>query len=268
MTISPEQCDKLVNSVKDLAKKAGKCILDIYDNHFNIVEKSDQSPLTTADLASHKTIREGLSQLALQFPILSEEGESVPYPIRTQWTTYWLVDPLDGTREFIKGNGEFTVNIALIHKHDPMLGVVHVPVTGQTYSACRGQGAFREDPEKCAERIKVRSIKTDCPIIMGSRSHARKSLNTFLGKVGHYTLITKGSILKACLVAEGTADLYPRFGTTSEWDTAAAQCIVEEAGGSMTDFKMNKLRYNTKKSLDNPPFLAVGNHSYDWSVYL
>ena len=178
------------------------------------------------------------------------------------------MDPLDGTREFIKHNGEFTVNIALIKEHRPLLGVIVVPVSGLCYYACDGQGAFKQVPNGNPESIRVRSYDPRHLVVAGSRSHGSDKLGKFLSTLGDHVLISMGSSLKSCLVAEGKADIYARFGPTSEWDTAAAHCIVEQAGGNLTDMSMNSLRYNTKESLLNPPFLVIGDGSHDWSVYL
>src|SRR5690606_6667279 len=180
----------------------------------------------------------------------------------------WLVDPLDGTREFVKRNGEFTVNIALIDDHQPILGVIIVPVTGLCYYACRGFGAFRQERGKTATRIQVRTRDMTRLVVAGSRSHAGERLAAFLDRLGGYELVSMGSSLKSCLVAEGQADLYARLGPTSEWDTAAAHCIVDEAGGRITDTGMRPLRYNTKESLLNPAFFVSGDPAHDWSKYL
>ena len=268
MIVTTTHHKQLLEAVCRLAIEAGSIILEIYHQGFDITTKNDRSPVTTADLAAHKIIRDRLSDLTPEFPIMSEEDEYLPYPARSDWTTYWLVDPLDGTREFIKRNGEFTVNIALVHRHEPILGVVHAPVLKRNYYACRGFGAYRHSLNDDLQQIKIRRARADCPTILGSRSHAGKSLNRFVSKVGRCELIRMGSSLKTCLVAEGSADIYPRFSPTSEWDTAAAQCVLEEAGGCVTDFNMNILRYNVGESLQNPPFLAMGDISHDWSTYL
>ncbi len=241
----------------------------MYDSDgYTVEEKADSSPLTAADLASHHAIVDGLGKLTPGTPILSEESASLPFSERSGWQHYWLVDPLDGTREFIKRNGEFTVNIALIEAGVPVLGVVHVPVTGVSYRACRGVGAFKQTGD--GELVAIRARKLDGgPVrVVGSRSHRGSSLTAFLEKLGDHELVGMGSSLKLCLVAEGLADIYPRLGPTSEWDTAAAQCIVELAGGKVTDTGMKPLRYNTKDSLLNPFFLVFGDDSRDWSQYL
>lgn len=258
----------LLEPVARLARVAGEKILDIYNSEFTIEEKDDKSPLTEADMASHHAIVDGLKELTPDIPVLSEESASLPYAERSSWQRYWLVDPLDGTREFIKRNGEFTVNIALVDEGVAILSVVHVPVTGVSYTACRGMGAFKQSPGKDPWPIKVRKLGTGPVAVVGSRSHRGDSLNRFLERLGEHEMVSMGSSLKLCLVAEGAADIYPRLGPTSEWDTAAAQCVVEQAGGIVTDTEMKPLRYNTKDSLLNPYFLVIGDNSRDWSQYL
>jgi 3'(2'), 5'-bisphosphate nucleotidase len=258
----------LLEPVTDLARTAGDRILEIYNSDFTVQEKADQSPLTAADMASHHTILDGLIRLTPEIPVLSEESASLPFPERAAWKRYWLVDPLDGTREFIKRNGEFTVNIALIEAGAPVLGVVHVPDTGMTYLACRGLGAFKQTPGESPVPIHVRKLGSGPVAVVGSRSHRGDSLIRFLEKLGEHEMVGMGSSLKLCLVAAGVADVYPRLGPTSEWDTAAAQCVVEQAGGFVTDTAMRALRYNTKDSLLNPFFLVFGDDSRDWSQYL
>jgi 3'(2'), 5'-bisphosphate nucleotidase len=258
----------LLDAVARLARTAGEKILAIYNSEFAIQQKDDRSPLTEADLASHRAIVAGLSELTPGMPILSEESSTFPYAQRSLWQRYWLVDPLDGTREFIKRNGEFTVNIALIEGGVPALGVVHVPVSGVSYLACRGCGASKQEPGREPHPIRVRKLLQGPVRVVGSRSHRGDSLTSFLENLGAHELVSMGSSLKLCLVAEGAADIYPRLGPTSEWDTAAAQCVVEQAGGHVTDTDMQPLRYNTKDSLLNPFFLVFGDDSRDWSRYL
>jgi len=257
-----------LQSVIALAREAGVAIMQIYQQDFAVEQKSDRSPLTEADLAAHRTIVDGLQRLTPDIPVLSEESSSIPFTERSAWQRYWLVDPLDGTKEFVKRNGEFTVNIALIQDHAPVLGVVCVPVTGRVYYGARDAGAWREDPgqERVAIRVEPRHHR---PVrIAGSRSHAGDSLTRYLENLGEHEIVSMGSSLKFCLVAEGQADVYPRLGPTSEWDTAAAQAIVEAAGGRVTDLQLRDLRYNTKDSLLNPHFLVFGDRSLDWSQYL
>ena len=258
---------KLAQNVCTICVAAADRIMEVYATDFTVEKKEDRSPLTIADIASHETICTQLSEIVPEYPILSEESANIPFSERKSWDRYWLIDPLDGTKEFIKKNGEFTVNIALIEQHKPILGVVHVPVTGITYFATAGQGAYKQCPGEQAIPIKVKASTTNNITIAGSRSHGNERQQNFIKKLGKVKVIAIGSSLKFCLVAEGEVDIYPRFGPTSEWDTAAAQCIVEEAGGLVVDVSFNLLQYNTKDSLLNPEFLAIADNSYDWRKY-
>ncbi len=259
----------LLEEVVALSHEAGRRILAVYERaDHGVTEKDDRSPLTEADMASHHVIVAGLRSLTPDIPVLSEESSDIPWETRRQWRRYWLIDPLDGTREFIKRNGEFTVNIALVEDGRPVLGVVHVPVLDLTYYACRGGGAWRRRNGEAPERIHVRERCGDPVVVAGSRSHRGDSLNRFLARLGDHELISMGSALKLCLVAEGRADVYPRLGPTSEWDTAAAQAVVEEAGGRVTDPDLRPLRYNRKDSLLNPHFIVFGDASRDWKALL
>lgn len=213
-----------------IAKHAGKAIMDVYEHGIEIQHKQDNSPLTQADLAAHVIIENGLAALIPELPVLSEESAAIPFGTRRQWKNYWLVDPLDGTREFIKRNGEFTVNIALIENHRPVMGVVFAPALNLLFYAAQGQGAFRQLGSKPPQAIQARTFDSTQVTVAGSRSHAGEELLRFLDRMGPHMLISMGSSLKICLVAEGRADVYPRLGLTSEWDTAAAQCVLEEAG--------------------------------------
>ena len=258
----------LLMAIIEIARTAAARILQVYDSDFTVTRKEDHSPLTEADLAAHQTILRGLSQLSPKLPVLSEESTPIPFAERRRWHRYWLVDPLDGTREFIKRNDEFTVNIALIEDHRPILGVILAPVTGVCYFAARGFGAHKWQPNHSPKRIRVRRRPTGRLTVAGSRSHRNALTETFICNLGDIELLVVGSSLKSCLVAEGRADIYPRFGATSEWDTAAAQCVVEEAGGGLANTALVPLRYNTEASLTNPPFLAFGDISEDWRKYL
>jgi 3'(2'), 5'-bisphosphate nucleotidase len=259
----------LLEPVKRIAAQAGERILKIYDTAFEVNKKADDSPLTTADLASHEIIVAGLQALTPDIPILSEESAALPFSERSQWNLFWLVDPLDGTKEFVKRNGEFTVNIALIQNHEPILGVVQIPVTGLCYFATRDQGAFRQAPDRPAQRIAISTLGEEAAVrVVGSRTHAGEKLQAFVARLGEHTFVPKGSSLKFCLVAEGKADIYPRLGPTSEWDTAAAQCVVEAAGGQVLTVSGERLSYNTKDSLLNPYFLVIGDASRQWLAYL
>lgn len=258
----------LQESVMAIAVEAGEKILAIYNTEFTVTHKEDRSPLTEADLVAHKAIVQGLAALTPGVPVLSEESREVPFAKRQRWQRYWLVDPLDGTREFVKRNGEFTVNIALIEGHEVVLGIVYVPVTRVLFYACRGQGAYRKEAGTAATALEVRPWTGGVALVAGSRSHGGEHLKSFLDRVSDYELVSMGSSLKFCLVAEGKADIYPRFGLTSEWDTAAAQCVVEEAGGIVADLNGIPLRYNTKESLLNPYFFAMGDRAGDWAQFI
>jgi 3'(2'), 5'-bisphosphate nucleotidase len=249
--------DALLESVLEIARTAGKAIMDVYDSDFAVEFKDDRSPLTKADRAAHRIIVERLAELPEKLPILSEESGGSEIEGRRSWNRYWLVDPLDGTKEFIKRNGEFTVNIALIEDHAPVLGVVVAPALGVAYTGVVGIGAFKHS-DRGVEPIAVQRPAAEPLRVVGSRSHASPEMAEFLEAVGPHELKPMGSSLKICLVAEGEADLYPRLGPTSEWDTAAAQAVLVSAGGSMMDVSGQPLAYNAKESLLNPHFLALG----------
>lgn len=258
----------LLRQTLAVAIAAGQQIMEVYAREFNVEHKDDRSPLTEADMAAHHAIMAGLQALTPGVPVLSEEEAAIPFAERARWGCYWLVDPLDGTREFIKRNGEFTVNIALIEDHQAVLGVIYVPVSGVSYYACRGGGAFRQAPEGEPVAIRVRPWQGGQITVAGSRSHRDPRFAKFLDQFPEHEIISMGSSLKSCLVAEGKADIYVRLGPTSEWDTAAAQCVVEEAGGRLLDTAMQPLRYNTKESLLNPYFIVCGSGGTDWAQYL
>ncbi len=264
----PARPGALLDEVCAIAAAAGEEILAVYRTAFAVDHKDDRSPLTEADLRAHRLIEARLATLTPHWPILSEEGASLPYAERRQWRTYWLVDPLDGTREFVKRNDEFTVNIALIHDHAPVLGVVHAPALGRMCYAARGAGAFQRSGDGPQQPLACRELPAEGLVVAGSRSHGKAALAEFLARLGPHEVIPMGSSLKFCLVAEGRADLYPRLGPTSEWDTAAAQCVVEAAGGHVTDLDMRPLRYNTRDSLLNPCFFVFGRTWRDWSALL
>jgi len=257
----------LIEPVLQIAREAGLRILEIYESDFAVQAKEDRSPLTEADMASHRTIVAGLSSLTPDIPVLSEESGDIPYEQRRQWREYWLVDPLDGTKEFIKRNGEFTVNIALIRDGRPVLGVVHVPAKDTDYFGAEGAGAFRQTPDSQPEPIHVSSLGDGPVRVVGSRSHRGSSLDGYLERLGDHEMVPMGSSLKICLVASGDADVYPRLGPTCEWDTAAAQGVVEAAGGQVVDLSGEPLRYNTKDEYLNPFFIAYGDGSRDWAGY-
>lgn len=259
--LSAGQC---LPEIKEIAVRAGKAILEIYAQDFEVITKDDSSPLTQADLASHRIIRDELARLTPEIPLLSEESADIPFDVRANWDEYWLIDPLDGTKEFINRNGEFTVNIALIRGSEPVLGVVYVPVTGVTYSGVVGAGAWRSDAGGATETIRVRIPCADPMVVVGSRSHANPALAGHLEQMGAFELVSMGSSLKFCLVAEGKADFYPRLGPTSEWDTAAAHAVVLAAGGKIVTLDGEALRYNLKESFLNPEFLVIADAARDW----
>ncbi len=254
----------LLDAVEAIARQAGAAILTVYGRDFTIQQKADNSPLTEADAAAQAVIAGQLAQLAPALPILSEEAvEDFPGPDVNG--RYWLVDPLDGTKEFIKRNGEFTVNIALIEAGRPVLGVVYAPVPDVVYLAAAGVGAFKTEGGGPREPIRVAEHKEGEPWrVVGSRSHAGDSLLALLQKLGPHELVSMGSSLKFCLVAEGRADIYPRLGPTSLWDTAAAQCVVEQAGGAVIRLTGEPLSYADTSALLNPFFMVHGKSAADW----
>lgn len=253
----------LLQPLTTIAERAGQAILEIYASDFTATEKADHSPLTEADLAAHQIIVAALRELTPEMPVLSEESAQIPYAVRRGWERYWLVDPLDGTREFIKKNGEFTVNIALIEHGEPIIGVVHVPVTATSYLGCKGVGAFRQDAKGNAP-IQVQLPPASPPRVVASRSHRGPEVDAFLDKLGPHDVVSVGSSLKFCLLAEGRADIYPRLGPTCEWDTAAGHAVAAAAGATVTDVNGAPLRYNQKETLLNPYFLVIGDPDFDW----
>jgi len=260
---------ELLQQVAGIARAAGREILEIYaSGDWAATTKADQSPLTAADLRAHRLIASRLAQLTPAVPLLSEEAAATPFAQRSQWQEYWLVDPLDGTREFLARNGQFTVNIALIRGHTPALGVVHVPVGDCSYLGLRNSGAWRQQGEEPAAPIRV-AARSGTPVrVVGSRSHRGDSLTRFLERLGPHQLTAIGSALKFCLVAEGAADVYPRLGSTSEWDTAAAHAVLAAAGGSVCRLDGAPLQYNTRAELLNPSFVACGPRDHDWLALL
>ena len=256
----------LLDPVRVVARAAADSILAVYQDDFAIRHKDDASPLTQADLAAHARIVEGLRTFS-DWPILSEESPIPPYAERQAWTHYWLVDPLDGTKEFIKRNGEFTVNIALIADCRPVLGVVLAPATGVCYYAAVGCGAFRATFEGAVQPLRVRVPCPSPPTVVISASHRTPALDDYLQRLPAYQLLAIGSSLKFCRIAEGVADVYPRLGPTCEWDTAAAQCVVEQAGGRVVDLAGRALRYNTRDNLLNPYFFVIADDRQPWLDY-
>jgi 3'(2'), 5'-bisphosphate nucleotidase len=251
-------------SLAGIARAAGAEIMQVYSSgDFGTTSKADSSPLTEADLRAHKLIVANLDTLAPGIPALSEESAHVAFSERSRWLRYWLVDPLDGTKEFLSRNGEFTVNIALVESHVPVLGVVYAPARDVLYEGSP-KGAFRTENGRPAVRISVSKSAASPLRVVGSRSHRGDSLDAVLERVGSHTMVPIGSSLKLCMVAEGSADFYPRLGPTSEWDTAAAHAVVLAAGGEVVNTKGEPLRYNTKAELLNPHFLVYGDRSRNW----
>jgi len=266
-----------VNQVVALCHRAGVAILDVYRGQeaVAVTIKPDQSPVTAADLAAHSILESGLTPLIDGVPVLSEEGTADCFTARSHWDRYWLIDPLDGTREFLAGNGEFTVNVALIEKGQPVFGVVYAPVLDTTYVGLKNVGAVKYT--KGQQRpIRTRSVTARMaqgfPVkVLSSRAYGDAILPLMdrIGeRLGSVDITPMGSSLKLCLVAEGVADIYPRLAPTCEWDTAAAQAVLEAAGGVVVDCDLNPLRYNQKDSLLNPSFYALGDAQFDWPPLL
>lgn len=245
-----------LNAIIEIAEQAGQAILEIYQRdprEFNITDKADATPLTAADLAAHQLIVNALTALTPDIPILSEEAANISWAVRQHWQRYWLVDPLDGTKEFIKRNGEFTVNIALIEQGEPVLGVVHAPVLAKTYYAAKAQGAWLKTAAG-SQAIRV-SQTAEVVRVVGSRSHPSPDLAGYLAQLPQHQLVEVGSSLKFCLVAEGAADVYPRFGPTMQWDTAAGHIIALEAGASVQFDGISGPVYQREQLL-NPNFIV------------
>jgi len=246
--------------VVDIAQTAGNAIMQIYRYEFEVKYKQDKSPLTQADRKSNDIIVSGLRKLFHGVPILSEEGEGISYKERKYWEYFWLVDPLDGTKEFVKKNGEFTVNIALIKGNNPVLGVVYAPALETTWVGEINKPAIKITPKG---RVSIRSIQRQANEtwnVVGSRSHQSNEFKSYIDKLeGEVNIVSMGSSIKLCLVAEGAAHIYPRLGLTSEWDTAAAHAVVNSAAGKVVNASTGQeLKYNTKESLLNPFFIVSG----------
>lgn len=253
---------QLINPVKRLAMRAGDAIMEFYTHteSMKVELKADQTLLTAADICSNEIIIAGLEQLSPSLPIVSEETLPPSYDVRRTWNRFWLIDPLDGTRGFVGHVDEFTVNIALIDHHRAVLGVIYAPAKKLLYFAYVGGGAFRESGGNPAEPITVSKLNWSCPTIIIGRYRYSKRIDTILSQLGEHKLIKMNSSLKFCWVAQGSADIYPGIGLTSEWDSAAGQIILEQAGGIVVDFNSQSLQYNVKPHWRNPPFLAIGDH--------
>ncbi|MCG3725824.1 3'(2'),5'-bisphosphate nucleotidase [Vibrio cincinnatiensis] len=262
----------LLPEVISIARSAGQLILDIYENKsYEAFTKIDDTPVTSADLAAHKLVTERLKELTPDIPVLSEEAADISLTTRETWQRYWLVDPLDGTQEFIARSGDFATVIALVEHHQPVMGVVYGPVSGVTYYAYKGKGAWKI-PDM-SESLRIHSHKHELPgqsiAIAISRRQDINQITQCLSAQWNYELVPLGSAaLKACLVAEGAVDCYLRLGPTGEWDTAATQCIVEEAGGRILDTQLTPLSYNERDTLENPNFIVLGDADLPWHEIL
>jgi 3'(2'), 5'-bisphosphate nucleotidase len=254
-------CTKLLPAVIALAREAGHAVMDLYRDgrrEEGLRYKADHSPVTPADLAAHRILQGGLLRLRPEWPVLSEESAEVRFSERKCWRHFWLVDPLDGTQEFLHGTGEFTINVALIENGEPVLGVVFAPAMNRLYYGARGAGSFRVCGEEAqAARVSAVPANAGETRVVVSRRHRSKQETE---QAAEAQVLTMGSSLKFCLIAEGTADVYPRSGPTMEWDTAAGQCIVEQAGGTVTGMDGNRVVYN-KAVLSNTGFVARGRQS-------
>ena len=244
----------LAQSLMPTIERAAAAIMRIYDAGFSVQHKDDDSPLTAADLESQRVIIDGLQRITPGIPTLSEESAAAPWAERQTWRELWVIDPLVGTREFVKRNGEFTVNVALVAEHEPVLGIVAAPARGVVYWGVPGIGAYCRMQ---GEESRIQTAPPQRPLrVIGSRSHPSAQTAEYLSRLGSHITTAIGSSLKFCLLAEGKADLYARFGPTSEWDTAAGQAVLEAAGGHVTRMDGHRLRYNCRESLINGDFLA------------
>ena len=264
---SNKELAQLCLEVNNIAKLAGEKIKQFFESGYEINYKDDKSPVTSADLVANDFIIEQLKLLTPELPSISEESAETAYATRKLWNAFWLIDPLDGTRQFIKGKPDFTVNIALIDANKPILGVIYLPIEKSLYYATKDQPAFKQLEQESPQIITVTQQPRKTLRVCANKNGIGKRTQGFLQAIGEHEFISRGSSIKSCLVADGKADVYPRFGPTWEWDTAAAQCIVEQAGGLITDLALNKLSYN-KESLLNPSFLAFGDQTFDWHSIL
>ena len=258
----------LIPSLLEIVRDAGKAIMEVYGSDFDVQSKEDKSPVTAADMAAHRIIAARLPDLLPGVPVLSEESGLPDFSVRGKWQRYWLVDPLDGTKEFIKRNGEFTVNIALIDNHTPILGVVGVPAREIEFYGGPGLGAFRCQAGGATTAISVCKPAQSPTRVVGSRSHASEAVTAYLDRLGEHQMVPMGSSLKLCVIAEGKADIYPRLGPTSEWDTAASHAVVLGAGGQVVGCDGKPLLYNAEENILNPWFLVYGDDDQDWTGYV
>jgi len=262
MIITPLN-DEIINNIIDLSRQAGSAIMEVYRTEFDIYTKEDIrkdeiyiSPITQADMRANTIITEGLEKLIPDVPVLSEEGQNIPFNERSKWDSYWLVDPLDGTKEFVNNNDEFTVNIALIENNQPVFGVVYAPALKKLYFGSSEKGSFKLNEGDIITPISVNSQVTNPVQIAVSRSHPSVKMDSFISQFDKYDLHPMGSSLKICSVSDGTVHFYPRLGPTMEWDTAASHAIIRAAGGELINIETNQpLEYN-KKDLLNPEFIA------------
>ena len=265
-----------LRKMQQIASSAGKEILSVYEDSrpIDVTVKADNSPLTEADRRAHNVIVEQLAALPEKYPILSEESDAVSFQQRSGWETYWLVDPLDGTKEFISRNGEFTVNIALVESGIARAGVVHVPLSGDSYIGELDQGAWKLTGDESPQPLLPTSMdsKSQHLRIVASRNHRGPDVDRIIMALEQdfeaVEVVSMGSSLKFCLLAEGKADVYPRLAPTSEWDTAAAHAVLRAAGGDVVTTQFVPLRYNQKSELLNPFFIAVADASFDWRTRL
>lgn len=255
--------DQVLTAATELTREAGKLILPFFQASFSHQLKADSSPVTEADFASHHYLVRELSRLEPQLPVVSEESHTPSVQPQAVSQDYWLIDPLDGTKEFMKGKPEFTVNVALMRQHRPVLGIVHAPVLGLTYFAQAGKGAWRQRGQEPAEAIHVRRANVEHLTVVASKDHSGPRVKAMVQRFGQPDLTSIGSSLKFCLVAEGRADVYLRDLPTMEWDTAAAQCVVESAGGLVLDLSGKPLSYG-KPGLKNSAFVTVGDPAFPW----
>jgi 3'(2'), 5'-bisphosphate nucleotidase len=264
MSLDLQRPYDLLPQVIAVARAAGSEIMAVYARDFAVTLKDDHSPLTAADLAAQRVISAGLAGITPRLPQLSEESPPEETAARRQWQSLWLIDPLDGTREFVKRNGEFTVNIALVHEHQPVLGVVYAPASGLLYAAARGAGAWLVDAQNRHAALQAAVPAGQPPRVLASRSHRGASLDALLARLGAHTLVSVGSALKFGYLSAGRADFYPRLSPTSEWDTAAGQAVAEAAGACVVGLDGAPLRYNARDTLLNPSFLCWADRSRDW----
>ncbi|MCR6663087.1 MAG: 3'(2'),5'-bisphosphate nucleotidase CysQ [Luteimonas sp.] len=259
---------RLREGVIAIARAAATDILRVYEGDFDVVRKADASPLTEADMASHRRIVAGLQALTPDIPVLSEESAHVVAAVdRFHWQRLWVVDPLDGTREFVKRNGEFCINIALVEHGVPVFGLILAPVTGVLWHGTPGHGAFRRDGDD-ERAIRMRAPASQPLRVAASRSHLDPRTAALMQRIGDTESVGMGSALKFCLLAEGAMDIYPRFAPTSEWDTAAGQAILEAAGGALLDPQGRPFRYNQRDTLLNGDFIALGDVALPWQDWI